>query len=197
MNRKELDCRGMACPEPVMRSKRCLDETHPDTLDVLVDNAAACENVTRFLGRNGYTVQSAQEGPDWRVTGTATSGCACTVTEAPLPEGRTVVLLTSETLGHGNDELGAKLMGNFIGSLPELGPSLWRIILLNGGVKLSATPGKSLDGLKALAAQGVSVLVCGTCLDFYHLLDAKEVGETTNMMDVVTSLALADKVIRP
>ena len=67
----------------------------------------------------------------------------------------------------------------------------------DGGVKLAATPGKALDSLKALENAGTDVLVCGTCLDFYGLLEAKQAGQTTNMLDVVTSLALADKVIRP
>ena len=88
-------------------------------------------------------------------------------------------------------------MENFLASLPELGPSLWRIVLLNGGVKLAATEGKCLDTLKQLESSGVSILVYGTCLNFFHLLEAKQVGETTNMMDVVTSLSLAGKVIRP
>ena len=88
-------------------------------------------------------------------------------------------------------------MGNFLATLSDLGDSLWRIILLNGGVKLAVKPGKALDSLKALEASGVSVLVCGTCLSFYGLLESKAVGETTNMLDVVSSLGLADKVVRP
>ena len=110
---------------------------------------------------------------------------------------KTLVLITTDTLGRGDDELGARLMENFLASLPELGPSLWRIVLLNGGVKLAATEGKCLDTLKQLESSGVSILVCGTCLNFFYLLEAKQVGETTNMMDVVTSLSLAGKVIRP
>lgn len=84
-------------------------------------------------------------------------------------------------------------MGNFLSTLPELGESLWRVVLLNGGVKLAAVPGKALDSLKALEAAGTDILVCGTCLDFYGLLEARQVGQTTNMLDVVTSLALADQ----
>lgn len=41
------------------------------------------------------------------------------------------------------------------------------------------------------------MLVCGTCLAHYGLLEAKAVGETSNMLDIVTSLDLADKIIRP
>ena len=196
----ELDCRGIACPEPVMRCRRLIEEQKPALLRVLVDNVAASENVNRFLARHGYAVVVEQQADAlWSLTGTATSSCSVTEPEAdvPLTQGKTLVLITSETLGRGNEELGEKLMGNFLATLPELGESLWRVILLNGGVKLASTPGKALDSLKKLEASGVDILVCGTCLDFYGLLEAKQAGQTTNMLDVVTSLALADKVIKP
>ena len=118
---------------------------------------------------------------------------------APAAEGnsRTLVLITTETIGRGDDTLGGKLMGNFLATLPELGPRLWRIVLINGGVKLASCPGPALDALKKLEADGVSVLVCGTCLAHFGLLEAKQVGDTSNMLDIVTSLDLAGKVIRP
>lgn len=197
---KEYDFCGMACPEPVIRTSKILQQEAPASLCVLVDNAAASENVSRYLQNHGYTAQVEKKSDAlWAVLGTA---CGCTVTE-PEPavrtagDGKTLVFITTETLGRGDDGLGAKLMGNFLGTLPELGKKLWRIVLVNGGVKLTAQEGKALDSLKALEASGVSILVCGTCLEFYGLLDAKQVGETTNMLDIVTSLDLADKVIRP
>ena len=81
--------------------------------------------------------------------------------------------------------------------MPELGPRLWRLVLVNGGVQLAARPGPALESLQKLAASGVSILVCGACLGHYGLLETKAVGETSNMLDIVTSLDLADKVIRP
>ena len=87
-------------------------------------------------------------------------------------------------------------MKNFLSTLTEM-QDLWRIVLLNGGVKLAATPGPCLEALKKLAESGVSILVCGTCLNHYGLLEKKQVGETSNMLDIVTSLDLAGKVIRP
>ena len=88
-------------------------------------------------------------------------------------------------------------MENFLATLPELGARLWRLVFVNGGVKLTARSGPALESLKKLAQQNVSVLVCGACLGHYGLLEAKAVGETSNMLDIVTSLDLADKVIRP
>lgn len=212
---KTLDCRGLACPQPVMRTRDALAEGPLRECLVLVDNAAASENVSRFLRRNGFDVTVRQpENALWEVrgrnaaaqaTGPAHDAQAPSAGQAPqtaapmadMEQSKTLVLITTETLGRGDDELGARLMENFLLSLPELGPSLWRIVLLNGGVKLAATDGKCLETLKTLEKNGVSILVCGTCLNFFHLLEAKQVGETTNMMDVVTSLSLADKVIRP
>lgn len=197
----QLDCRGLACPEPVIRCRNLISAQHPAELTVLVDNAAAQENVQRFLERNGYTVSTVQQAEDrWELqaTGSAQQApAACQASQEPSRIGKTLVLITTQTLGRGDDVLGEKLMENFLASLGELGEGLWRIVLLNGGVKLAATPGNALDSLQKLESAGVEILVCGTCLQFYGLLDARRVGQTTNMMDVVTSLALADKIIRP
>ena len=199
---EQLDCRGLACPQPVMRSRDAL-AGGTQALEVLVDNEPARENVRRFFEGRGFSVATSQEGPDcWRIS--ATAGDAATAPQqaaeaAPAAEGnsRTLVLITTETIGRGDDVLGGKLMGNFLATLPELGARLWRIVLINGGVKLASCPGPALDALKKMEAEGVSVLVCGTCLAHFGLLEAKAVGDTSNMLDIVTSLDLADKVIRP
>ena len=199
---QQLDCRGLPCPQPVMRSRDAL-ANGAAALEVLVDNEPARENVRRFLEGRGFTVDVSQNGPDcWRVSAAADSA-APAPRQAPEqdPQGekslRTLVLITTETIGRGDDGLGAKLMGNFLATLPELGQRLWRVVLINGGVKLASCPGPALDALKKMAAEGVSVLVCGTCLAHFGLLEAKAVGDTSNMLDIVTSLDLADKVIRP
>lgn len=203
MPMKEVDCRGLACPGPVVACSRVVKQDAPAALSVLVDNPAAVENVSRFLRTSGYTVNSKRrEEALWLVQASRDAGSAPEAAPAPQPaaaatRGKTLVLITTETLGRGDDALGARLMDNFLATLPELGDALWRIVLLNGGVKLAARPGKALDSLRALEAAGVSILVCGTCLDFYQLLEKRAVGQTTNMLDVVSSLALADKVIRP
>ena len=197
-----LDCRGLPCPQPVMRSRDALT-AGVGALEVLVDNEPARENVRRFLEGRGCVVTASQEGPDsWRIKALVGESAGAAPQPAPSadPQGendRTLVLITTETIGRGDDGLGAKLMGNFVATLPELGPRLWRIVLINGGVKLASCPGPALDALKKLEADGVSVLVCGTCLAHFGLMEAKAVGDTSNMLDIVTSLDLATKVIRP
>ena len=202
MNPITLDCRGLACPGPVLRCIECIEKDAPLALSVVVDDPAALENVLRLLSGKGYAVESAQDMGAWTISARRDSAPSTPGTQpnqqsgTTAPQGKTLVFITAETLGSGDDELGGKLMLNFLLTLPELGSGLWRIILVNGAVKLAAEGHPCLEKLEALAASGVSILVCGTCLGFFGLMEKKRVGETTNMLDVVTSLAAAGKVIQ-
>jgi selenium metabolism protein YedF len=207
MNEVTLECQGLPCPQPVLKSKKCIENETPHKIVVLVDNEPAQENVARFLASKGYTTSTEQRGPNRAVIGVTesnvgdipTDDCpACQImTEDQLSSAtaRTVAFITTDRLGQGDDELGSKLMLNFLATLPELGAALWRIVLVNGGVRLACQGNPCLEKIQQLSADGVSVLVCGTCLDHFQLLEQKMVGETTNMLDVVTSLQLASKVI--
>lgn len=208
MKHKELDCRGLPCPQPVMQCKHCLDEESPESLSVVVDNEAARENVTRFLTTQGFLLGQEALSPGlWKVKAARRNrnppdavptrhpiGQGASATDGPP---RILVFLASARIGTGDDSLGQKLMASFLTTLPELGSQLWRMILVNEAVTLAADGSPVLDSLKKLEAEGVSILVCGTCLTHFNLLEKKAVGQTTNMLDVVTSLQLADKVIRP
>ena len=198
MSEENLDCRGLACPDPVLRTKEIIDRGNIVRLSILVDNAAARENVSRFLSWAGYEVSISGEDRNFRVTGTKGEAAACEVAEKPgtlKQESRVAVLIGTDAMGKGDETLGRKLIVNFIATLKEMGPELWRLILLNGGVKLTVEGSECLSALTALEKDGVHVLVCGTCLNYFELLEKKLVGETTNMLDIVTSMQLADKVI--
>lgn len=198
-----LDCRGLACPGPVMRCLDCIEKDAPESFVVLVDDAAARENVMRLLAGKGYAVAVVEAPSHSTLTVTragsgqapATAAAPCCAPSAPSG-GKVAVLIASESIGAGSDELGGKLMLNFLATLPELGQGLWRVVLVNGGVRLACEGHPCLEKLQALAATGVSILVCGTCLNFFGLTEQKRAGETTNMLDVVTSLGLAGKVIQ-
>ncbi len=199
MTEEKLDCRGLACPNPVLKAKEVLEQGNVGRLSVLVDNPAAKENVSRFLGRMGYQVSLSEKERIFEVTGTRdASAVACEVVQA-LPgvdrESRIAVLVGTDRMGRGDDLLGSKLLFNFINTLKEMGPELWRLIFLNGGVKLATEESECLPALRQLEKEGVNILVCGTCLSHFGLFEKKQVGETTNMLDIVTALQLADKVI--
>lgn len=224
-----LDCKGLACPEPVLRTRECIEKQKPAEFMVVVDNSTAVENITRFVNNNGYTVAKVQQKdaffeltiqkvestmdeqtavPSFEKTHFFKDGEIFNKNPMFLKNGetyadyvsydkkrKTVILLATDKLGHGDDELGAKLMENFLATLSEM--DVWQIIMVNGGVHLATKEGKNLESLKKLAGQGVKINVCGTCLNHFGLLEEKKIGETTNMLDIVTTLDLADKVIRP
>jgi selenium metabolism protein YedF len=197
MPEKTLDCRGLACPNPVIRTKELIEGGAAPQVKVLVDNPAAQENVSRFLQRAGFEVQVEEAQGDFLIHGTraAAGTCEIMVPKAEAAPAKILVLVGADRLGRGDDLLGTKLMGNFIATLKEMGPELWCLVLVNAGVKLAVAGSEVLAGLQDLEQAGVRLLVCGTCLNHFQLLEAKQVGETTNMLDIVTAMQLADKVI--
>ena len=195
---KEIDARGLACPAPVLQTKAALEQEDANTVKVVVDNEASQQNVKRFLESQGFETSLEKNGNEFFITGT------CNKAPQPQPEGDTqadaeqkkiMVMCTTDRIGFGDDDLGLKLMISFIGTLKEMDPDLWRLVLVNNGVKLTIDGSEVLQDLKELEDRGIMILVCGTCLDHFNLLEKKRVGETTNMLDIVTSMQLADKVI--
>jgi selenium metabolism protein YedF len=194
---EKLILQGLSCPQPVLKTKAYLDENpEATTICVVVDNGASAENVLRFLEHQGFEANLRREENEFEVTA-ARSGLQPEVISKNGTDdhAKTLIVITNDTVGSGDRELGSKLMSSFIKTLPELGNSLWRIIFLNEGIKLTVEGAHTLIALKQLEAQGVSMLVCGTCLEHYKLLEKKKVGETTNMLDVVMSHQFAEKVI--
>lgn len=198
MTSRELDCRGQACPHPVLKTKEIVDQGDVPEVTVLVDNDAARENVSRFLERAGYEVQVTASGSDFAVTGTRDQEAVPLSPKDTWEETalhKILVLVGTDRMGTGDDDLGRKLITSFLGTLKEMGQELWCLIFLNAGVKLTVAGSEVLSSIQELAQDGVMVLVCGTCLNHFQLLEQKQVGETTNMLDIVTHMQLADRVI--
>ena len=195
---KEIDARGLACPAPVLQTKASLQEDSPNAVRVVVDNAASQQNVQRFLESQGFQTALEQVGPDYVVIGSCDSMPSAQTQPAPMPSSDTkkiMVMCATDRIGFGDDALGLKLMVNFLRTLKEMGNELWRLVFVNNGVKLTIEGSDVLEDLKDYEKSGLKILVCGTCLDYFNLLDSKQVGETTNMLDIVTAMQLADKVI--
>jgi selenium metabolism protein YedF len=106
-----------------------------------------------------------------------------------------VVLLATDSLGKPDEALGQHIVVNFIMKMKEMKDDLWRLILLNGAVKHTAAGSEGLPHLQELARSGLDILVCGPCLKAFDLHEQNQVGEVTNMLDIITSMQLADKVI--
>ena len=196
---EKIDARGLSCPAPVLETKAAVEQNHPQQIQVIVDNEPAKQNVSRFLNSQGYQTEAKPEGDLFIVIGTSSGEPAPAqdpAAKAPQTDAaKIMVMIASDRMGSGDDELGGKLMINFIKTLKEMGDELWRLVLVNSAVKLTIDGAATLDDLKELEDGGLTILVCGTCLDHFNLLEQKQVGQTTNMLDVVTSMQLADKVI--
>ncbi|MDD2273850.1 MAG: sulfurtransferase-like selenium metabolism protein YedF [Desulfuromonadaceae bacterium] len=199
----EIDCRGMACPAPVLRVRDVLNDGGAAFIAVLVDSDAARQNVSRFLEHNNYQVTYEIQGDEFRVAGTRQDGAGATVAttsatvakERPVRTKKIMVLITSAHMGHGDDDLGDMLQFNFLKTLKEMGPDLWRIAFVNSGVMFTVEGSDAVPYLQDLAANGVQILACGACLAYFHILDKIQVGDVSNMFDIVTGMKLADSVV--
>jgi selenium metabolism protein YedF len=192
----------MQCPQPVLETKDAITANPDKLIEVTVDNEASLENVTRFLKSRGWEVKTS-EGPDNTHVITGAPG-RCDLEFSSMPQtgsmphasdSRVMLLITTDIFGTGSDELGRKLMRNFIMTLKEMDDALWRVVFINGGVKLTQQEAATFQPLRTLEKAGVSILVCGTCLEFFGLMDNRRVGKVTNMLDIITSMELASKVI--
>lgn len=191
---KILDCRNMACPAPVISVKKALEEYNE--LQVLLDNGAPRENVGRFARNRGFQVSEEQdETGSWSLIITSGNNAQKPDVSGSM-NGDRVLLVTSNCLGDGPEELGRLLMKNFIHSLLETGDQPARMIFLNSGVFLTTEGSDVLEALEKLQGMGVEILSCGLCLDFYGRKDKLRAGGTTNMLAIAENLLGAKQVIR-
>lgn len=198
---------GEQCPIPVVKATKALKEMRESgTLEVHVDNEIAVQNVLRLasgknlpaksekLAEDHFVITMTVDGPVAQETEPAAEEPVCCI---PDQRGNTVVAVSSATMGHGNDELGKALMKGFIYALSQLEELPRTILFYNGGAHLTVEGSASLEDLKTMEAQGVEIMTCGTCLDFYGLKDKLAVGTVTNMYSIVEALSKASKVIKP
>ena len=198
---------GDACPIPVVKTLNAIKELKgADIIETLVDNETAVQNLIRMADKKGCPVKSEKisEG-EFKVTievGEAalaqpvdTENVVC---ELPRNSKKnTVVVISSKAMGHGGDELGTALMKGFIFALSQQEQLPTTILFYNGGANIPVEGSVSLEDLKNMEAQGVEILTCGTCLNFYGLTDKLAVGEVTNMYTIVEKMTGADLIVKP
>ncbi len=200
---KELDCRKLDCPAPVLQTKQLLEANALSHVRILVDNDAAVENVSRFLSFHGFKISVDSDGISSAVEGIKDAADATIIESVPASQNaetegssqKIMVMISSTQMGREDQELGEKLMISYIKTLKEMGEDLWQLVFVNHGVKLATNDSAVLKEIQALEADKVGILVCGTCLTHLGLMKEKKVGQTTNMLDIVTAMQYADKVI--
>ncbi len=214
---KKVDLRGLACPEPVLKAKRLLDDQTVERLDALVDDLVCVNNLKR-LARSLKATATCQEqngsflvvidrslsaatGGD--VTGdTATSidneshTSAFPADKAATGSG-TVVFLSKDTFGQGDPQFSRTLLDLFLQSMLEAGHAPTAILIANTGVKLLAPESPSRHVLKEFQERGCPVLACGLCVEFYGLKEHIHDSQIINMFAIVEYLQEASKVLTP
>ena len=109
----------------------------------------------------------------------------------------TVVVISADHMGEGDEELGKVLIKGFIYALTEQDVLPQTILFYNGGAKLTCEESPTLEDLKSLEAQGVEILTCGTCLNHYGLTDKLQVGSVTNMYVIAEKMTQAGNIVKP
>jgi len=201
-----VDARGLACPQPVLETKKILDQSAVEPFAVLVDNPNSRENVARFAGSQGCRVEvEDRDGyyeilidPSDRAGGAviAPEFLVCDTTSARA-DARIVVYVGNNCMGQGDDVLGTMLIRGFLRTWIDVKPQPWRMVFINAGVKLTTVDDEAVDALSLLAERGVEILSCGTCLKHFGLEDTLRVGKVTNMFEVIETLTQAGKVVSP
>ena len=209
MKKIKVDAMGDQCPIPVIKTKKALKEITETTLvEVHVDNEIAVQNLSKMAKQKNleYKCEKLEE-QHYIIKINAEAEGVSIQQKAPAENDKeicypdrksnTVVVLSSNQMGNGSEELGQILMKGFIFALTELDELPSTVLLYNSGVKLSTDGSNSIEDLKTLQAQGVEILSCGTCLNYYDLTEKLQVGDVTNMYFILEKMAQADKIIRP
>ena len=199
---------GDTCPIPVVKTKDAIKTLQgAGEVETLVDNEIAVQNLTKMANQKGYGVKSEKiSDKEFRVVmtiGEEQAAAASTDTEEVeciIPSNgkkKVVVAIGADTMGEGSEELGKTLLKGFIYALGQQDELPSAILFYNGGAKVSCEGSVSIEDLKSMEAQGVEILTCGTCLNFYEIADKLAVGGVTNMYDIVEKLTTADVVVKP
>lgn len=192
MPSQTVDARGLACPMPVINTKKILDNIRAGTITTIVDTYAARENVLTLARGMGCDVLVEQKDNDYYIQITKTDFCA------PAKQGETgntIVFCASSELGRGSAELGGILMKSFMFTLVESAEKPRAILFVNSGVYLTCEGSPVLEHVRNLEEQGVEMLSCGTCLDYFKLKEKLLAGQVSNMYTIYEKLNEADKVI--
>ena len=190
----KVDARGDTCPLPVVKAKKAISELKgAGEVEVLVDNEIAVQNLTKMAQQKGYQYSAEKLAErEYRVLFTVGEASETPTEEAPAcaPDTRTdtVVAISSDKMGIGADDLGKSLLKAFVFALTQQDQLPKTVLFYNGGASLTCEGSPMLDDLKALEAQGVEIMTCGTCLNFYGLTEKLAVGSVTNMYTIVEKL---------
>lgn len=193
---KTIDAIGLACPQPVMKTKEAVDNGFAE-FSILVDNKVAASNVARFLKMQSFSFSSKDSSGIIQIDAKKSSDQVTLFkkTERKEPSLDIAILLSSDKIGADSNGLGDLLMKSYLGTLIEANNSPKTVALMNEAVKMTLKESSALDSLKKLANKGTSILVCGACTKHFGITDQVEVGVISNMFEITEAVFDASKPI--
>lgn len=199
MKKIEVNAKGLSCPQPVVMTKNALSEIERGEVVVTVDSEVARDNVKRMAESEGCSVAIEDRGDNvYSLHLTKVGSAADTqavVTEKELTHEPLVYLFDADFIGT-NRELGKVLVNGFLNAIPSLPKRKSTIILISNGVKLATAGSYVLDTLKQFEQMGFSILICGTCLDFFKIREKVQAGIVSNALEIMGALTTAAKVVK-
>ena len=194
----EVDARGMECPKPVIFTKKALEENRGKIITSIVDNDTARENILKFAKSQKMETRVMEQNGTWYID---LFQQTMEPAKEMLPDNKPelldmVILVGSSEFGNGDRELGDILMRGYMYTLTESKPYPKALLFANSGVLLTLEDSPVLDQLRKLESEGVQILSCGTCLDYYKVKDKLSVGGVGNMYAIVELMNGARNSVR-
>ncbi|HHU70058.1 MAG TPA: sulfurtransferase-like selenium metabolism protein YedF [Thermoanaerobacterales bacterium] len=191
---KTVDARGLACPKPVLLTKKALEEIEEGNVLTIVDTEIARDNVIKLAKSMDCNIITEESNGSFYINISKKQPMELTDIFRSN-ESDYVLLVTSQFMGKGSEELGRVLINSFFYTLSESKNLPQCILFINSGVNLTTQKTSIIESLTFLESKGVEILSCGTCLDFYNLKDRLLIGGITNMYTIAEKLIEAAKVI--
>ncbi|MDO5718337.1 MAG: sulfurtransferase-like selenium metabolism protein YedF [Tissierellia bacterium] len=187
----KIDAVGIACPMPVIMTKKKLDEIESGKVEIIADNDICVQNLIKFAKSNGYEYDWEELEEDrFRIIILKDGNESKDRSDG---EGDFTIAIGSNLYGSGDEKLGEILMRSFIYTVSETEPLPKKIVFYNSGVYLTTESSDVLDDLENMEKEGVEIISCGTCLDFYGLKDKLKVGSISNMYDIYEAIRNAGR----
>ncbi|MCL2062908.1 MAG: sulfurtransferase-like selenium metabolism protein YedF [Candidatus Cloacimonetes bacterium] len=211
-----IDTRGHICPMPlVMLIKALKEKKEHKGIFILTDNEISKNNLLSFLKDNNYSIECVSKEGYWSINIIEENHQRDFLNEskelAPKPENQLpnmptlrnekmikknhLLIINKDKMGQGNDELGEILIKGYFNALSEINEGPEKIIFYNSGVLLCRNKYSELHILQKLSNQGIDLILCGACVDYFKIKDDVGVGRISNMLTICEILEKSEKIV--